>query len=256
MKTALITGASSGIGKELARIHASKGGNLVLVARRENELESLRSELEEKFKVKVDVLQQDLSVEGAAQTVYEFCKDKNIKVDYLMNNAGFGGHGNFADRPLEKDIEMIHLNIRSLVQLSHLFIQDMKKRNSGKILNTASTAGFLPGPLQATYFSTKAFVVSFTKAISHELKPLGISVTALCPGPVKTEFEFVAGMGNSNMFKNGASSYSTALKGYNAMLKGKRICISDFGLNVLIKILVPIVPDSILLKLINKMQTI
>jgi short-subunit dehydrogenase len=256
MKTALITGASSGIGKELARIHASRGGNLVLVARRENELESLRSELEEKFKVKVNVFQQDLSLEGAAQKIYEFCKETNIEVDYLMNNAGFGGHGYFADRPLEKDIEMIHLNIRSLVQLSHLFLQDMKKRKSGKILNTASTAGYLPGPLQATYFSTKAFVVSFSKAISHELKPFGISVTALCPGPVKTEFEFVAGMGNSKMFKNGATSHSTALKGYNAMIQGKRICISDSGLNFLIKCLVPFIPDSILLNLISKMQKI
>jgi short-subunit dehydrogenase len=256
MKTALITGASSGIGKELARIHASKGGNVVLVARRVAELETLRSELEDKYNINVSIFQQDLSQEGAAINVYDFCKDNNIEIEYLMNNAGFGGHGNFVDRPLEKDVEMIRLNIQSLVELSHLFLQDMKKRQSGKILNTASTAGYLPGPLQATYFATKAFVVSFSKGISHELKPHGISVTALCPGPVKTEFEFVAGMGNGNMFKNGASAYSTALKGYNAMMKGKRICISDVGLNFLIKFLLPIIPDSILLRMIQKMQTI
>jgi short-subunit dehydrogenase len=256
MKSALITGASSGIGKELARIHASKGGNVVLVARRGAELESLRTELEDKYKIEVSIFQQDLSKEGAARNVYQFCKEKDIEIEFLINNAGFGGHGNFVDRPLEKDIEMIHLNILALVELSHLFLQDMKKRKSGKILNTASTAGFLPGPLQATYFSTKAFVVSFSKGISHELKPLGISVTALCPGPVKTEFEFVAGMGNGNMFKNGATAYSTALKGYNAMIKGKRICISDAGLNFLIKFLLPIIPDAIVLKMIQKMQTI
>jgi len=256
MKTALITGASSGIGKELARIHASKGGNVVLVARRGAELESLRSELEDKYKVDVSIFQQDLSKEGAAKNVYEFCKEKNIEIEYLMNNAGFGGHGKFVDRPLEKDVEMIHLNIQALVELSHLFLQDMKKRKSGKILNTASTAGYLPGPLQATYFATKAFVVSFTKGISHELKPHGITVTALCPGPVKTEFEFVAGMGNGDMFKNGATAYSTALKGYNAMMKGKRICISDIGLNFMIKFLLPVIPDSILLRVIKKMQTI
>jgi short-subunit dehydrogenase len=173
-----------------------------------------------------------------------------------MNNAGFGGHGNFVDRPLDKDVEMIHLNIQALIELSHLFLQDMKKRKSGKLLNTASTAGYLPGPLQATYFATKAFVVSFTKGISHELKPHGITVTALCPGPVKTEFEFVAGMGNGDMFKNGASAQSTALKGYNAMIKGKRICISDPGLNFMIKFLLPVIPDSILLRVIQKMQTI
>jgi short-subunit dehydrogenase len=256
MKTALITGASSGIGKELARIHASKGGNVVLVARRGAELESLRSDLEDKYKIEVAIFQQDLSKAGAAKNVYEFCKEKNIEIEYLMNNAGFGGHGNFVDRPLVKDVEMIHLNILALVELSHLFLQDMKKRKSGKILNTASTAGYLPGPLQATYFATKAFVVSFTKGISHELKPHGISVTALCPGPVKTEFEFVAGMGNGDMFKNGATAYSTALKGYNAMMKGKRICISDSGLNFLITFLLPIIPDTILLKLIHKMQSL
>ncbi len=256
MKTALITGASSGIGKELARIHASNGGNVVLVARRGAELESLRSELEDKYKVDVSIFQQDLSKEGAAKTVYEFCKEKNIEIEYLMNNAGFGGHGNFVDRPLEKDVEMIHLNIQALVELSHLFLQDMKKHKSGKILNTASTAGYLPGPLQATYFATKAFVVSFTKGISHELKPHGITVTALCPGPVKTEFEFVAGMGNGEMFKNGATAYSTALKGYKAMMKGKRICISDVGLSFMIKFLLPVIPDSILLRVIQKMQTI
>ena len=161
MKTALITGASSGIGKELARIHASKGGNVVLVARRGEELESLRSELEDKYKIEVAIFQQDLSKAGAAKNVYDFCKEKNIEIEFLMNNAGFGGHGNFVDRPLEKDIEMIHLNVLALVELSHLFLQDMKARKSGRILNTASTAGFLPGPLQATYFATKAFVVSF-----------------------------------------------------------------------------------------------
>ena len=256
MKTALITGASSGIGKELARIHASKGGNVVLVARRGAELESLRTELEDKYRVDVSIFQQDLTKEGAAKNVYEFCKEKNIEIEYLMNNAGFGGHGNFVDRPLEKDVEMIHLNIQALVELSHLFLQDMKKRKSGKILNTASTAAYLPGPLQATYFATKAFVVSFTKGISHELKPHGITITALCPGPVKTEFEFVAGMGNGDMFKNGATAYSTALKGYNAMMKGKRICISDIGLNFMIKFLLPVIPDSILLRVIQKMQTI
>ena len=256
MKTALITGASSGIGKELARIHASKGGNVVLVARRGAELESLRTELEDKYKIEVSIFQQDLTKQGAAKNVVEFCKEKNIEIEYLMNNAGFGGHGNFVDRPLDKDIEMIHLNIQALVELSHLFLQDMKKRKSGKILNTASTAGYLPGPLQATYFATKAFVVSFTKGISHELKPHGITVTALCPGPVKTEFEFVAGMGNGDMFKNGATAYSTALKGYNAMMKGKRICIPDAGLNFMIKFLLPVIPDSILLRVIQKMQTI
>ncbi|NBR15594.1 MAG: SDR family oxidoreductase [Crocinitomicaceae bacterium] len=195
-KTALVTGASSGIGKELARIHASKNGNLVLVARRVEELEALKTELESKYKVQVTVFPQDLTKENAAQNVYDFTNSKGIEIEYLFNNAGFGGQGNFVDRPLSKDIEMINLNVKALVELSHLYLQDMKKRKSGRILNTASTAGYLPGPLQATYFATKAFVVSFTQALAQELKQHNITVTALCPGPVKTEFEQVAGLQN------------------------------------------------------------
>lgn len=244
--TALITGASSGIGKELARIHAAKGGNVVLVARRETELRALKREIEHDFKVDVHIFPCDLSQSKAAQEVYDFCHNQGIQIDYLMNNAGFGGQGNFIDRPLEKDLEMIHLNVETLVALSHLFLQDMKKRGSGKILNTASTAGFLPGPLQATYFATKAFVVSFSQSIAHELKPYNISVTALCPGPVKTEFEKVAGFEGGNMFEKAATAYDTALKGYNAMLKGKQIIISDRQIGFLIRFVLPFLPTRLL----------
>ena len=159
MKTALITGASSGIGKELARIHASKGGNLILVARRTEALEALKTELESTYGIQVNTFTQDLTQAHAAKKVYDFVNHSGLEVDYLMNNAGFGGHGVFIDRPLDKDLEMIQLNVSALVELTHLFLQDMKERGYGKILNTASTAGFLPGPLQATYFATKAFVI-------------------------------------------------------------------------------------------------
>ncbi|MBU3659599.1 MAG: SDR family oxidoreductase [Flavobacteriales bacterium] len=255
-KTALITGASSGIGMELARIHARKNGDLVLVARRLDELETLKSELVEKYKVKVWVFQQDLTRVDAAENVYAFTQKEGVQVDYLFNNAGFGGHGFFVDRPIEKDIEMINLNVSALVKLSHLFLQDMKKRKSGKILNTASTAGFFPGPLQATYFATKAFVVSFSEALAHELKPHNISVTALCPGPVKTEFEKTAGMTGGNLFEKAASAKSTAEKGYRAMEKGKVICISEPILNVLIRFVMPFFPKFLIPGMVQKMQTI
>lgn len=255
-KTALVTGASSGIGKELARIHASKNGNLVLVARRVEELEALKTELESKYKGQVTVFPQDLTKENAAQNVYEFTNSKGIEIEYLFNNAGFGGQGNFVDRPLSKDIEMINLNVKALVELSHLYLQDMKKRKSGRILNTASTAGYLPGPLQATYFATKAFVVSFTQALAQELKHHNITVTALCPGPVKTEFEQVAGFGGGNMFDKAATAHSTALKGYNAMMKGKVECISDLPIKILIKCLLPFLPTSMVAKLVQKLQTV
>jgi short-subunit dehydrogenase len=255
-KIALITGASSGIGKELARIHASKNGDLILVARRSEELELLKKELEEKHAIKVWIFVKDLTSKDAAKEVYEFTKSNQLEVDYLLNNAGFGGHGFFVDRPIAKDLEMIDLNISSLVELSHLFLQDMKRRKAGKILNTASTAGFLPGPLQATYFATKAFVVSFSEALAHELKPHNISVTALCPGPVKTEFEKTAGMTGGNLFEKAASAKSTAEKGYRAMENGKVICISDPVLNVLLRYILPFFPKFLIPGMVQKMQTI
>jgi len=255
-KIALITGASSGIGKELARIHASKNGDLILAARRSEELELLKKELEEKHAIKVWIFVKDLTRKDAAKEVYEFTKSNQLEVDYLFNNAGFGGHGFFVDRPIAKDLEMIDLNVSSLVELSHLFLQDMKRRKAGKILNTASTAGFLPGPLQATYFATKAFVVSFSEALAHELKPHNISVTALCPGPVKTEFEKTAGMTGGNLFEKAASAKSTAEKGYRAMEKGKVICISDPVLNVLLRYILPFFPKFLIPGMVQKMQTI
>jgi short-subunit dehydrogenase len=252
--TALITGASSGIGKELARIHAAKGGDLILVARRVELLNSLKEELVQKYKVTVQVIQKDLCVLGSSQAVYDEVTQNGWQVDYLFNNAGFGGKGAFLDRDLEADVEMVRLNVMALLKLTHLFGKDMKARAKGKILQTASTAGFLPGPYQNTYFATKAFVVSHTQGLAHELKGSGVTVTALCPGPVETEFAQVAGFGGSQMFDGAASAYKTALKGYNAMEKGKVICISDFKFTFLIKGLLPFMPSSITAAIIAKMQ--
>ena len=167
---ALITGASSGIGKELARIHASKNGDLVLVARREEELVALKTELEQTYKVAVEVFVCDLMRPHSAKEVFEFLQSKNIQVEILMNNAGLGGYGNFNERELSKELDMIQLNIVTLTELTHLILPQMVARKSGKILNTASTAGFMPGPLQTVYFATKAFVVSFTQGIAFELQ--------------------------------------------------------------------------------------
>ena len=255
-KLTLITGASSGIGKELARIHASKNGDLILVARRSEELENLKKELVEKHAIKVWIFVKDLTSKVAAEEVYRFTKSNQLEVEYLFNNAGFGGHGFFVDRPIAKDLEMIDLNVSALVELSHLFLQDMKKRKAGKILNTASTAGFLPGPLQATYFATKAFVVSFSEALAQELKPYNITVTALCPGPVKTEFEKTAGMTGGNLFEKAASAKSTAEKGYRAMEKGNVICISDPVLNIFLRFILPFFPKFLIPRMVQKMQTI
>lgn len=253
--TALITGASSGIGKELARIHAAKGRDLILVARRIDLLKELQQELQQKFAVQVEIIQKDLSIVGSSQELYDEVTAKGWQVEYLFNNAGFGGKGAFLDRSLASDVEMVRLNVMTLLKLTHLFGNDMKARGKGKILQTASTAGFLPGPYQNTYFATKAFVVSHTKGLAYELKGTGVSVTALCPGPVATEFAQVAGFGGSKMFDGAASAYATALKAYQAMEKGKTICISEWKYAFLIKVLLPFFPTKLTASIIAKMQT-
>jgi len=255
MEAGLITGASSGIGKELAKIHAAHGHNVVLVARREEHLKALAEEIVRQYNVKTWVIAADLSSAEGVDAVVEQIRHEGIFVNYLFNNAGFGGWGKFYERTKEADAKMIDVNVQALTRLMHAFLPEMVQHNEGRILNTASTAGFIPGPLQATYFATKAFVVSLTKATSFELRRTNITVTALCPGPVKTEFDTVAGMGNSAMFANGADSYTTAKKGYKAMMKGKRIKISEFSYTLLIKVLGPILPDALVMRVVEKMQS-
>lgn len=253
---ALITGASGGIGLELAKIHASKSGDLILVARRKEELEKLAGLLRTEFGVKVLIFPVDLMVPHSAAKLYAQIKEEGVEIDILINNAGLGGYGKFHERELNRELDMIQLNITSLTELTHLVVQDMIKRKKGKILHTASTAGMLPGPLQTVYYATKAFVLSFSQGTAHELKKQGITVTALCPGPVQTGFENAAGMSGSGLFKNAASAYSTAKKGYAAMEKGKLLVITDrllaFGLNWL----VPLLPRKMVLSAVEKMQTV
>lgn len=255
VKAGLITGASSGIGWELAKIHAAKGNAVVLVARRIDKLQHLAQEIHQTYGVKAWVIEADLSMVEGVKKVIECTQKEGIFVNYLFNNAGFGGWGKFSDRNAESDAQMIDVNVQALTRLMHAYLPQMLENNEGRILNTASTAGFIPGPLQATYFATKAFVVSLTKATSYELRKTPITVTALCPGPVKTEFDVAAGMGDSSMFENGADAYSTAMKGYQAMMQGKRIKISEFSFSLLINVFGPLIPDSMVMKVIEKMQS-
>jgi short-subunit dehydrogenase len=253
---ALITGASSGIGRELAMIHASRGNDVVLVARRSNELNELKQFIEDQFHTEVLVIAIDLTEENTAQRIYDFLKEKEITIEYLINNAGVGGYGIFHERPMTNERKMIQLNVVALVELTHFILGDMVKNNRGRILNTASSAGFIPGPLQSVYFATKAFVVSFSQGIAQELKNTSITVTALCPGPVATGFEAAAGMEGSGLFENVASARSTAEKGYKAMMKGRLIEISDWKLNVALRFFLPFVPNKIVLKAVEKIQRI
>ena len=247
--TALITGASSGIGKELARLHAAAGGDMVIVARRLETLETLKSELESEYGVRVVTMAADLTQPAAAREVYEAVGAQGIEVDVLINNAGFGGHGLFHEREWSQDQAMIQLNITALSELTHLFLQGMVERRRGKILNVASTAGFIPGPLQAVYYATKAFVLSFSQALSEEVREHGISVTALCPGPVATEFTQVGDLEGAAGFKNAASPVGVAMVGYDAMRKGKLIAINDWKLSFLLNWIVPFLPRRTVLKM-------
>ena len=248
MKTALITGASSGIGAELARLHAGKGGNLVLVARNEMRLQSLKKELETQHGIKVTILVVDLSVPGSAQSVFEQTEAAGIQVDLLINNAGFGGYGKFHQRELAREEAMMQLNMNTLTSLTHLYVQGMVSRGHGAILNVASTAGFIPGPMQAVYFATKSYVLSFSQAISEELKRSGVTVTALCPGPVNTEFVAQGDLEGVKAFEKTASPESVARCGYRAMEQGKLIAINDKSLRFMLDWVTPFVPRKVLLK--------
>jgi short-subunit dehydrogenase len=253
--TALITGASSGIGKELAHIHAEKGGDLVIVARRKEALEELKKQLEEKYNITVKVIAKDLSKENMAQEIYDELKKENIEIDYLINNAGFGGQGKFHERKWEKDRNMMQVNMVTPTQLCRLFLPDFVKKNSGKILNVSSTASYVPGPLQAVYYATKSYFQFFSNAIAEELHDTDITVTNLMPGATATGFAKQAGLGETELFKNAFPARGVAKDGYNGMIQGKLDVVSGvtFGQKVLIRLL-GLLPKKTTLKMVRQMQ--
>lgn len=255
--TALITGASSGIGKELAIIHAKKGGNLVLVARREDKLKSLKQELESAYNIKVKLIAKDLSDLTTPQEIYDEILQKGIEIEILINNAGFGALGKFHELDLNRQIAMINLNVTSLTALTRLFLPDFVKRNSGKVLNTSSTASFMPGPLQAVYFATKAYVTFFSNALSEELRDTNVTVTNLMPGATESEFGATSGMDKTEMFQQTVTSKSVAEDGYNGMLKGKIDVITGltFGQKAMMS-MIPFMPKKMVLKQVRKMQEV
>lgn len=253
---ALITGASSGIGKELARIHAKETGDLILVARRKDKLEALAQELKAQYGRAVVCIALDLSSATAPKTLYDTIKEKGLAVEFLMNNAGFGLLGAFHELPWERQAQMLQLNMVSLTELSYLFLQDMVARNQGRILNTSSTASYVPGPLQAVYYATKAYVTFFSNALWEELRETNITVTNLMPGATESEFGATSGMDKTAAFAKTASAYSVAKDGYNGMLAGKLDVVSGLAASqkLMIKLL-PITPKATVLKQIRKLQT-
>ena len=222
MEYAIITGASSGIGLELAKIMAEKGHHLVLVARREPELMALKKQLEANNRVSVEVTAIDLSKPGSAKSLYDYCQQKQLLINCLINNAGYGDYGAFDSNKTETYQNMLQLNIMCLTELTSLFIQDMKMRGSGRILNVGSIAAFLPMPNLAVYAASKAYVMQFTEALSYELRGIGVTATLLSPGVTETGFVNRANMGVAANAKQGLMQAKTvAQAGYDAMMAGK-----------------------------------
>lgn len=223
-KTALVTGSTTGIGYELSKLLAADGHSLVIVARDEKRLEHQAAELKQNA-VEVTVLPQDLSKPRACEQILERLESLHIEPDILVNNAGFGTFGPFSQTDLPAITQLLHVNILSLTTLTKLLLPAMLRKNSGKILNVGSLAGFFPGPLMAVYYASKAYVLSFSEALSHELSGTGVSVTVLCPGATQTEFRLRAGMPDTKlvpMIKPMTAS-AVALEGYRGMMNGQTI---------------------------------
>jgi uncharacterized protein len=229
-KTALITGASSGIGYELAKLFAQDHYDLVLVARTAGKLAQLATELQRLHGISAKPIALDLTAAPAPQFLFDQLQREGIAVDILVNNAGYGKFGEFANVPLEESLGQIQLNITALTHLTKLFLGPMIERRAGKIMNVASTAGFQPGPLMAVYYATKAYVISFSEALANEVSARGVTVTCLCPGATDTGFQGRAGTENTMLFRKlrPMDAKAVALDGYRGLMTGKTLVISGF----------------------------
>jgi len=226
----LITGASVGIGRELAKLFAQGRYNLVVVARGGSRLSQLAADLQQQFGISAKPFALDLTSSAAPQFLFDQLQRENIAIDVLVNNAGYGKLGAFAEVAYQESAGQIDLNITALTHLTKLFLSPMLERRSGKILNVASTAGFQPGPLMAVYYATKAYVISFSEALANELQGTGVTVTCLCPGATDTEFQTRAGTEETTLFRRmrPMDASAVALDGYRALMKGKPLVISGF----------------------------
>lgn len=242
---ALITGASSGIGEELAKNLAKKGFNLILAARRKERLENIKCFITQKYNVRVKTISCDLSKKESCLDLYK--KVKSLNIDILINNAGFGLFGKFTETDLDRELEMIDLNIKAVHILTKLFLRDFRRRNYGYILNVSSIAGFMAGPLMSTYYASKNYVLQLTRAISEELrqeKIIGVYIGALCPGPVSTEFNKVSG---AEFAVSGVSAAEVADYAIKEMFKRKTIIIPKNYVKAL-SVFTKIAPSNVMLK--------
>jgi short-subunit dehydrogenase len=250
----MITGASGGIGYELALLFARDGYDCVLVARSEAKLRELAGRLEGEHHVKTLVVPKDLSKPSAVDEIYKETTAAGLAVDVLVNNAGFPVFGMFVETDLETELEMLQVNVIALTALTKRFLKGMVERRAGRILNLASTAAFLPGPLMAGYYASKAYVLSFSEALANELHGTGVTVTALSPGPTRTGFQKRGVMEDSRLVQgNIADAASVALAGYRGLMAGKTIVIPGFS-NKLIPWVVRLSPRGMVTRVVRRMQ--
>ena len=250
----LITGATAGIGYELAKIYANDGHNLILVARNIDRLEQVKNEFNLIYNVNIHILSVDLAVDNSAETILNYVNKKNLTVDILINNAGIGSFGYFKELDINKEIDQININVRALTELTRLFLPIMMNNETGSILNVASTAAFCAGPKMATYYASKAFVLSFTEAIYEEIKGSNVRISCLCPGTVKTEFLDKAGIKKKEISKNNMmTAKEVARLAYRDFNRGKLIIIPGFK-NKLIIGINKIIPRSLSRKIILLMN--
>ncbi len=247
--TALVTGASGGLGAEFARLHAAAGNDVVIIARSKEKLAELKNELETKYGIKAYCIVKDLSMPESAEEIYGELLNEKIVVDFLINNAGFGSHGRFSDQKLTVHENMINLNIIALVKLTYLLLPSMISRKTGKILNVSSTAGYLPGPMMGVYYASKSFVNSFSLALYKELKGTGVTITVFCPGLVQTGFSGTAGTEGTRYYAlaKGSTAKKSAQAGYTAMMKGKPVIFDNPLLSFILRYLLPVTPLKLVL---------
>lgn len=253
-QTALITGATSGIGCELSKLFARNGYNLVLIARNKQRLESFANDLSQKFSVSALAIAKDLSAVSSPGEIFSELQSNSITVDILVNNAGFNEYGPFSDTDLHKEMQMIQLNIGSLISLTKMALPQMIAQKHGKILNVGSTGSFVPGPLNAVYCATKAFVLSFSEAVAEELKGTGVTVTTLCPGATKTEFAQRANITDIKLFQGKVmDSKKVAEIGYNALMQEKTTIVAGCA-NTLTVLSTRFMPRKKVTKMVKQMM--
>jgi short-subunit dehydrogenase len=254
--TVLITGASGGIGEELARLFAAHRHDLVLVARNERKLQEFSGELAGAHGIQSRVLAADLADPAAPGRIFDTLQLSGVAIDVLVNNAGFGARGAYAEIEYEVEARMIQVNVGALAHLTRLFLPGMLARHNGKILNVASTAAYVPGPFMAVYYASKAFVLSFTEAIAEETHGSGVTVTALIPGPTETGFAAAAGNQDTPLFRTGAvmSAAAVARVGFDGLMAGKRVAIAGVS-NKLTVLSTRLAPRAMLAKITRKLNS-